>query len=155
MNRTAVPKPLAQVPPPKIQRGTRKVYMVSRHYSFCMYDTKAPYAPQALTFIVTASAARHPTPLTFIDRPRASPAHLNRSRLSMGPASPNTHFYWPDPSPLSARTDLAVPAAGTVTICFVWFAHSPGACVVACPQPLSIWHDRKQRGLTDDSTDAG
>ena len=53
-----------------------------------------------------------PQSLTFIDRPWAGPAPnpslllANPSLLSTGPGpaqSPTPHFYWPDPSLLSAR----------------------------------------------------
>ena len=75
-------------------------------------------APQALTFIDRAWASLAPQSLTFIDR--------NPSLLSTGPGQPGPqpltsigqpltsigqtpHFYWPDPSLLSAKPARANP----------------------------------------------
>ena len=64
--------------------------------------------------------ARDPKSLTFIDRPWASPAPkpslllAKPSLLSTGPGParpPTPHFYWPDPSLLSARPLASISQA--------------------------------------------
>ena len=78
---------------------------------FYWLGLRRPGPPNFSLLSTGPGPARPPKSLTFIDGPWASPAHLNPSLSSTGPwASASPHFYWPDPSLLSARPGGVTPA---------------------------------------------
>ena len=73
--------------------------------------SKLVHEPEhACPLLTGPGPARPPKSLTFIDMPRAGLAHLNPSLLLTGPGPQTPHFYWPDPSLLSARPGGVTPA---------------------------------------------